>query len=89
MERRNWSLEALNALQYIDSLDSDEFKASSIERWVEKYLQNGFENIYELELNELLQFSELFYKNINFLKQHKEYLRQEIEKYGNIKKFFT
>ena len=41
MERRDWSLEALNQLQYIDSLDDSDLKAKSISSWVSKYLMEN------------------------------------------------
>jgi hypothetical protein len=87
MERRNRSLEALDSLYYIDSLDGGDERALSLERWLEKYLQDDFEKSFDLELEKLIQLSELFYKNINFLKKHKENIKQELEDYNNIKKF--
>ena len=71
MERRDWSLKALKSLQYIDSLDSEQ-RASSLQKWVEDYLVNHQIEDFQLELIELEQLSELFYKNISFLKEYKK-----------------
>ena len=85
MERRNRSLEALQKLQYIDSLDELE-KGESLLRWGKDYLQ---EESFELTIEEMKIFLELFYKNINFLKNHKEIIKCELENQQNIKKFFA
>jgi hypothetical protein len=88
MERRNRSLEALNKLCYIDSLD-DYDKASALEQWVLKYLNGTFEEEFDLRLDDLKKLSELFYKNIHFLKEHTIHIKQELENHNNIKKFFS
>lgn len=86
MERRNWSLKALNELIYIDSLDSYE-KADSLVRWHKKYLsENEISNI-DLEKNDLKKILELFYKNINFLKEHKEQARLDMLENRKMHKF--
>jgi hypothetical protein len=77
MERRNWSLKALEELIYIDSLDSYE-KADSLVNWYQKYLSNSDITNLDLELKDLKKLSELFYKNINFLKDHKNQTREDI-----------
>jgi hypothetical protein len=83
MERRDWSLKAYKELIYIDSLE-DEEKASLLLVWGEKYISD---EQFELSLDELKIFSELFYKNINFLKTHKDNLKQQLDSHFNIKKF--
>ena len=89
MERRNWSLEALEKLQYIDSLD-DELRGKSLEGWSKTYLQSkDFLSNLDFTQSELEKFAELFYKNINFLKQEKTRIREELKKNKNIKKFFS
>jgi len=85
MERRNRSLEALGKLQYIDSLEEFE-KGESLLRWGSTYLQ---EDSFELTIDEMKIFIELFYKNINFLKNNKEIIKKELDNHQNIKKFFT
>jgi hypothetical protein len=88
VERRNWSLEALKGLQYIDSLDEGELKAQSLSKWVEKYLSNG--NViedFDLELPALYTLEELFFKNINFLKEHSKALKKDLDNQKKIKKF--
>ncbi len=87
MERRNWSLEALNRLLYIDSMD-DEARASLLVSWGEEYLDDDFLDKIDLSQNDLNTFNELFYKNINFLKQQKEYLHKEIKITRDLRKFF-
>jgi len=86
MERRNWSLEALNKLNYIDSLDSYD-KAYSLQLWTAEYMSDNFLSTLDLENKELKIFSELFYKNINFLKEHKQAISTELNQNKNIKKF--
>lgn len=82
MERRDWSLKALSELTYIDSLDSFE-KADALVRWHNNYLTENSINDFDLEIEDLKKLQELFFKNINFLKEHKEETRQELV---NIKK---
>lgn len=88
MERRNRSLEALHKLYYIDSMD-DYDRAVALEKWTLEYLNGTFPDEFDLELNDLKKLSELFYKNIIFLKNHTVYLKQEIDNHTNIKKFFS
>ncbi len=87
MERRDRSLKALEELIYIDSLDTYE-KAPSLLRWSNTYLQEDIFNSFDLELLELEKLSELFYKNINFLKEHRLEIKQQLDLGNNIKKFF-
>ena len=86
MERRNKSVKALKELIYIDSLDPDD-RASGLVRWNVEYLQDSSINDFDLEIKELKQLSELFFKNINFLKEHKENTRIEILRVQKMKKF--
>ncbi len=87
MERRNWSLKAYNKLQHIDSLDNDYDKAYSLQLWTIEYMKDDFLSNLDLESEHLKLFSELFYKNINFLKKHKEVIAKELNQNKNIKKF--
>ncbi len=86
MERRNWSLEALAKLRYLDSLDSEQ-KAEALKNWVEFYLTNNKIEDFDLELKDLNILSELFYKNIIFLKNHKENMREQINNHKKIREF--
>jgi len=86
MERRDRSLKALSELNYIDSLDSFE-KADSLVNWFNEYLKDESIEAFDLELEELKRLQELFFKNINFLKKHKEETRQELIKIQKMKKF--
>lgn len=86
MERRDRSLKALSELNYIDSLDSFE-KADSLVNWFNEYLKDESIEAFDLELEELERLQELFFKNINFLKKHKEETRQELIKIQKMKKF--
>ena len=86
MERRDRSLKALKELTYIDSLDSYE-KADAIVRWFDTYLKDDSIENFDLELTDLKRLEELFFKNINFLKNHREETRQEIIKMQKMKRF--
>lgn len=86
MERRDWSLKALKSLQYIDSLDSEQ-RASSLQKWVEDYLVNHQIEDFQLELIELEQLSELFYKNISFLKEYRKDMKWQIDNHKKIREF--
>jgi hypothetical protein len=86
MERRDRSLKALKELTYIDSLDSFE-KADAIGRWFDTYLKDDSIENFDLELLDLKRLEELFFKSINFLKNHREETRQEIIKMQKMKRF--
>jgi hypothetical protein len=86
MERRNWSLEALNKLNYIDSLEPYD-RAYSLQLWTEEYMIDDFLSKLDLDKNDLKYFTELFYKNISFLKEHKILISNELNQNKNIKKF--
>mgnify|MGYP000387862822 FL=1 len=86
MERRDRSLKALKELTYIDSLDSYE-KADAIVRWFDTYLKDDSIENFDLELTDLKRLEELFFKSINFLKNHREETRQEIIKMQKMKRF--
>ena len=88
MERRNWSLKALKSLQYIDSLEADQ-RASSLQKWVEDYLVNNQIEDFDLELKDLETLSELFFKNISFLKQHREKMKIQIDEQKKIREFLV
>ncbi|MBU0925534.1 hypothetical protein KKG81_11650 [bacterium] len=86
MERRDRSLKALNELVYIDSLDSFA-KADALVNWYDNYLgEDSIEN-FQLEIEELKKLEELFFKNINFLKIHKEETRIELLNTQKMKRF--
>ena len=86
MERRNWSLKALNELVYIDSLDSFA-KADALVKWYNDYLSKDSISDFDLELEDLKKLEELFFKNINFLKIQKEETRLELVKMQKMKRF--
>lgn len=88
MERRDWSLEALKRLQYIDSLDEGEPKAQALSSWVSKYLNehSKIEN-FDLEIFDLRRLEELFFKNILFLKRHHTSMKKELDEFKKISKF--
>jgi len=87
-DTRECSLKVLEDLRYIDSLD-DENRAKHLAIWVENYLQDTDFKFSDLNLNELLQFQELFYKNISFLKKYRAYIKDEIDKNEKLKRFFS
>ena len=86
MERRNWSLNALNELIYIDSLDSFT-KADALVKWYNEYLSDNSIEDFQLELDDLKKLEELFFKNINFLKKQKEETRIELLNTQKMKRF--
>ena len=86
MERRNRSLNALKELVYVDSLDSVA-KADALVKWQADYLANDSIEDFDLELSELKQLKELFFKNINFLKNHTEETRLELIRIQKMKRF--
>ena len=88
MERRDWSLKALSELNYIDSLD-DEEKITALESWFDLYLQKNTIQDFDLELSDLKRISEIFYKNINFLKKNKDLMSSQLQNQDKIRKFFS
>lgn len=88
MERRDWSLKALNELTYIDSLTEEE-KAQGLQSWATTYLTNHNISEFDLELDELKKLSELFFKNINFLHIHREHIREKLINIQKMKKFLN
>jgi polyhydroxyalkanoate synthesis regulator phasin len=87
MERRDRSLKALERLYYIDSLDNGEIKAESLSSWVKEYLQESSIEDFDLETNDLKKLSELLYKNTNFMKNHRTYLKEQLDSTHKIKEF--
>lgn len=85
MERRDWSLEALNSLIFINSL-SDEERASRLIVWSKTYLITDISN-FNLEIKDLKKLSELFFSNILFLKNHKIKTKQTLDEMNKIKKY--
>jgi len=86
MERRNRSIEALQELRYIDSLDPEQ-RAESLRNWVEVNLSQKSIEDFDLELTDLNNLSELFYKNISFLKQHRKDMKHQIDNHKKIREF--
>ena len=86
MERRNRSLKALKELIYIDSLESFT-KADALVVWYDDYLKDDTIENFQLELSELKELEELFFKNINFLKKQKEEAKDELAKIQKMKRF--
>ena len=87
MERRNWSLKALEELKLIDSKD-DFNRASALIIWVEKYIPND-QAIFQFDLEEddANFLMELFFKNIEFMKEHREKTKEQLTEMRNVKKF--
>ncbi len=88
MERRNRSLEVLEELAYADSLIETE-RAPALQRWAEKYLTSDFLENIDLTTSDLKKLSELFYKNVLFLKQQKDEIKEQLNREKDIKKFFN
>ena len=87
MERRDRSLKAFKDLKYIDSLDSDDFKAQRLKNWVETYLEKYSIEEFDYTINELKSLEELFFKNLKFLKEHREKMRVELDQTKKIRNF--
>ncbi len=87
MERRNRSIESLNRLVYIDSLDNNELKASQLAEWVDLNLIDSTIEEFDLELADLKKLSELIYKNLNFLKNYRQELKTQMDSNSKIKEF--
>lgn len=62
-------------------------KADAMVRWFDSYLKDDSIENFDLELNDLKKLEELFFKSINFLKNHKEETRQELIKMQKMKRF--
>lgn len=88
MERRNRSLKALEELIYVDSLDSYE-RADALVRWYNKHLSSSDISEFDLEKSDLERLLELFYRNINFLKVHKEQTRKDMVDNKKLQKFLS
>ena len=86
MERRNRSVEALDKLLYLDSLETQD-RADQLVSWVEQYLSITPIEEFDLKKDDLEKLSELFYKNINFLKQHRQEIKSQIDSHHKIKQF--
>ena len=88
MERRDRSLKALKELKRIDSLESYE-KSDALVLWYEEHIgQNSVED-FDLELEDLKQMEELFFKSINFLKNQKIQARDDLSETRKMKKFLN
>ncbi len=90
MERRDRSIKALQRLQYIDAIDDDNLRASSLSSWVTEYL-SGHSSIedFQLEIDQLERLRELLFKNISFLKTHRQNMKKELDDYKKIKQFLS
>lgn len=88
MERRDRSLKALEELNYINSLDPDD-RAKALISWVNTYLPKDGSFDFDLEIEELENMSELFFTNLNFLKEHKENTRRDMVENKKLRKFLN
>ena len=86
MERRDWSIKLLKELIYIDSLDSYE-KANNLVSWYTEYFSKSSINDLDLELSDLKILEELFYRNINFLKEQQKQAGEELNNIKKMKSF--
>ncbi len=86
MERRDWSIKLLKELIYIDSLESYE-KANNLVSWYTEYFSKSSINELDLELNDLKVLEELFYRNINFLKEQQKEAAEELKNIKKMKSF--
>lgn len=88
MERRNRAVKALQELVYIDSLESHE-RADALVRWYNKYLSDTNVTDFDLMQSDFEKMLELFYKNINFLKEHKEQTRKDMVENRKMQRFLN
>jgi len=88
MERRNWSIEALKQLRYIDSLDDDQ-RAQRLMVWSKEYLSDNKIENFDLVLDDLEELSELFYKNVLFLREYQNKINSELKEHHKIKEFLS
>ncbi len=86
MERRNRSLEAFERLKYIDSLDEEQ-RAKALQHWVEEYLSTDNKLEFDLEFKDLKFLLELFYKNLDFIKQYNANLQKQMAETQKMKAF--
>lgn len=86
MERRDRSLKALKELRFADSLDNQE-RATALVRWVEKYISADEELEFDLDVSDLNALSELYYKNLTFLKNYKQEMQDEMRKTKKMQAF--
>jgi len=87
MERRDWSLKALEELTYINSLDND-LKAQRLEIWVTKYLKEKVIQDFDLEIDQLQTLKELFYQNVLFLREYTSNIQTQLGNQNKMKEFF-
>ena len=76
----------LKELIYIDSLDSYE-KANNLVSWYTEYFSKSSINDLDLEVNDLKVLEELFYRNINFLKEQQKQAGEELKNIKKMKSF--
>lgn len=86
MERRNRSVRALKELIFIDSQEAPQ-RAEGLSRWTKEYLTDNTIEDFDLELTQLKQLEELFYKNISFLKNYKNEIKEQLDSHRKIKEF--
>ena len=86
MDRRDWSIKLLKELIYIDSLDSYE-KANNLVSWYSEHFSKSSINDLDLEVNDLKVLEELFYRNINFLKEQQKEAAEELKNIKKMKSF--
>jgi predicted DNA-binding protein len=86
MERRNRSIEALNRLQYLDSLES-ESRANGLLEWVNEYITDTQIEDFDLQHQELMRLEELFYRNISFMKKYRSELKVDLDSNHKIRAF--
>ena len=86
MERRDRSLKALSELRSIDGLDDDN-RAVQLDKWVKNYLTQGDIKDFDLNLKSLHVLSELFYKNIQFMKKYRANMKLQIDNHRKIREF--
>ena len=88
MERRNRSLESLNQLRYLGSLEPED-RAEMLSIWVETYMDDVSIDNLELSSDEINELSEMFFKNIAFMKEHREYIKEQLDSHNKIKQFLV
>ena len=86
MERRNRALESFKEFLYIDSLDGKD-KADRLNNWISSYIIDNEPFYLYLTKEQQQLLSELYHKNILFLKNYNMQVKNDMDNIANMRKF--